>query len=114
MRRDQLVGSWKLTAWGPLPIDYTSVMTLFDDGSASVATSKDEYSSMDQATWEYIDDAHWNLNLQVAPDPKTPGLEDGAIDVSEYEIVESDANRMELMVFDFEFPFVYERVSNAT
>jgi hypothetical protein len=89
-------------------------MTLFDDGLASVATSKAEFSSIDQATWEYNDDAHWNLKLQIAPDPKTPGLEDGAIDVSEYEIVESDANRMELMTFDLEFPFVYERVSNAS
>jgi hypothetical protein len=61
-----------------------------------------------------FDDTHWNLSLQIQPDPKIPGLEDGAIDVSEYEIVKSDADRMELMKFDFEFPFVYERVTKPS
>jgi len=37
-------------------------------------------------------------------------LEEGAIDVSDYVVVSFSPQRMELMLFDYESPFIYERV----
>ncbi|MDB6110195.1 MAG: hypothetical protein JWR69_1945 [Pedosphaera sp.] len=53
------------------------------------------------ATWTYLGERHWNLCFTG---------EDGETEVTEYEVVSSAPGRMELAVFDFEFPVVYERI----
>jgi hypothetical protein len=94
-----------------MPVNYESVIHLSDDGVATVTTSiADGTSTTDSATWEFVDGEHWNLNLNIPADTSTPGLEEGAVDVSEYEVVAFDNGRMQLAKFDFEFPFVYERI----
>jgi len=81
-------------------------MQLNSDGSAVLETD----SSSDEASWEWVDQQHFKIKLKIAPQPDVPGLEDGAIEVMDYEVVNFSYARMEAMQFDYEFSFIYERI----
>ena len=104
MHKEQLIGSWK---WK----DHNSIMHLHSDGSA-VCEGQSQTGQIirENATWEYVDDTHWKLRLIIPAQPDVPGLEEGAGDVGEYEVISFTPQRMELTKFDYESPFVYERV----
>jgi hypothetical protein len=88
-------------------------MHLYPDGRAKLeSAAPNGLTYTEKATWEYVDQRHWKLRLDIPPDPDTPGLEDGAIDVADYEVIAFDGSRMELMKFDYESPFVYEKKPN--
>jgi hypothetical protein len=62
------------------------------------------------ATWQYVDGTHWKFKVVIPPEPDTPGLEEGAIDVSDFEIISFSPQRMEVTLFDYDSKFIYERV----
>jgi hypothetical protein len=95
MLRNELIGSWKQKGGG-------SVMHLHADGSATCeGHTKSGEIIRESATWTHLGERHWNLCFTG---------DDGATEVTEYEVVSSAPGRMELSVFDFEFPVVYERM----
>ena len=104
MKREELVGTWesnKHDEWMHLHSDGTAAWEARQaDGSVNTAT----------ATWEYLDDTHWKFKVVVPPEPGTPGLEDGAIDVSDFEVVAFSPQRMEVALFDYESTFIYVRI----
>ena len=108
MRKVDLIGTWKGS-------ESDSCIHLREDGSAVCDVAlRDGSSTFEMATWQYVDATHWKLKLVIPPQPDIRGLEDGAIDVSDYEVVSFTPDRMELMVFDYENPFVYEREHDRT
>jgi hypothetical protein len=105
MTRDQLTGTWRCTQTG-------STHELRSDGSCTIrTTAPGGQTHAEQAEWEHIDAKHWKLRLIIPPDPQTPGLEDGAVEVVEYEIRSEQPNRMSLMQFDVEFPWEWEKAT---
>ena len=117
MNREDLVGTWKLVGTRlpgqqqPMPVNLESVIRLDPDGTAELRNANRFGAvGVERATWEYVDERHWNLKLFIPPTPKIPSLEHGTVDVSEYEVEAFGKSRMELTKFDYEFAFVYERV----
>ncbi len=107
MTRDQLIGTWRCTQTG-------STHELRPDGSCVIRTTTPDGQTFDeQAEWEQIDakQKHWKLRLIIPPDPQMPGLEDGAVEVIEYEIKSEQPNRMSPMQFDVEFPWEWEKAA---
>lgn len=105
MKKEDLVGTWKADT-------RDSWMHLKADGSAICETRDTDGTPIrESATWVYVDPRHWKLKIEIPPQPHVPGLEEGVIDVSDYEVVAFSPQRMELMLFDNEYPFVYNRVS---
>src|SRR5690242_13694021 len=104
MLRDELIGSWKQKGGG-------SVMHLHADGNAVCeGHTKTGEVIREPAVWKYLGERHWNLCFAVDPLPGVEGMEERAIEVTEYQVVSFTPGRMELAVFDFEFPVVYERI----
>ena len=104
MKREELIGNWKsskFSEWMHLNSDGTGVHEKrADDGTVDSLT----------ATWQYADDTHWKFKVVIPPEPDTPGLEAGAIDVSDFEVISFSRERMEVALFDYESTFIYERV----
>src|SRR6266487_2059604 len=99
MKRGELVGSWKWvdSSLGEMSLPAgVTIMQLNADGTALMG-------STEEATWEWVDEKHFKVKLVIAPQPGVPDLEDGAVDVQEYEIKNATLNRMELATFDYEF-----------
>ena len=116
MTRAQLVGTRKLMETRlpgeqqPSPRKANLVMRLNPDGTAETQTTIPSGKvAVEQATWEFVDERHWKLNLITPPAP-FPTLEHGTVDVSDFEVQSFTGDRMELTLFDYEFAFVYERV----
>ena len=116
MKREDLVGTWKLVGTRlpgqqqPMPVKHEIVMRLDPDGTAELWTpNRFGAVGVERATWEYVDERHWKLKL-IIPPGSIPTLENGAVDVSDYDIQSFSDGRMELTKFDYEFAFVYERV----
>src|SRR3954462_10570913 len=98
MLKNELIGSWKQKRGG-------SVIHLYPDRKA-VCEGHTKLGEVirEPATWEYVDDRHWNLIFNI-------GIETGGLnEVSEYEVVSSTPEHMEVTMFDFELPIVYERI----
>jgi hypothetical protein len=83
---------------------------LHEDGTALIEGEIEGRSHTYDSSWEYIDETHWNLR-RVIPLGEYPELEEEMVEVTEYEISKGDGTRMELMEFDFEDPFVYEKIA---
>src|SRR5580700_7105570 len=99
MRENELAGSWKQKNGG-------SVLHLHPDKTAVCeGHTRQGEIIRERATWEYIDERHWNLVFNVEVEPG------GLIEINEYEVVSFTAARMEVTLFDNEFPVVYERVT---
>jgi hypothetical protein len=89
-----------------------SIHELWPDGTCIIRTNTpDAATSEEEAQWEYLDPKHWRLRLFIPPDPQIPGMEDGAVEVIDYEVsAEEPGRRMSLMQFDVEFPFEWEKL----
>ena len=74
-------------------------------------TTPDGQTHEEHAEWEYVDATHWKLRVTIPPDPDIPGLEDGAVEVVDYEITSEEPDRMSLMEFDVEFPWEWEKAA---
>ncbi len=98
MTRDQLIGTWKCVETDTIQIlnaDGTCLLRVY--GSADPADEQ-------QAHWEHVDDAHWNLRFVYPPDPTKEWLVNGATEVIEYSIESESPDRMTLSQFDVEYP----------
>jgi hypothetical protein len=85
-------------------------LRLNPDGTAETQTTIPSGKVVvSRATWEYVDERHWKLNVVIPPAP-IPSLEHGTVDVSDKEVQSFTGQRMEVTEFDYEFAFVYERV----
>jgi len=103
MKREELIGTWK-------SIKFSEWMHLNPDGTAVYETrTADGASDKASATWQYVDDNHWKLKVVIPPEPDTPGLEDGAVDVSDFEVISFSPQRMEVALFDYDSTFIYLR-----
>lgn len=111
MERHELIGRWKLARYGPMAAPDAMEMELRDDGTAVTRTRTGGKVFEECSRWEYVDDSHWHLLIEIPPDPDMPGLEDGARERVEYEVTSFTGSEMSLMQFDYEFPFVYQRVT---
>ncbi len=80
-------------------------MVLREDGTVTFLSSATE-----EAHWEVVDDSHFNIRLVIPPDPDFEPLQEGATDLTNYEIVSRDEKRMVLRHFEAEADSVYERV----
>jgi hypothetical protein len=110
MKRDELVGTWRWVAYGPSPSTGLALMHLHQDGTALIEGELDGQKYAFEYSWEYIDETHWNLR-RVIPLGEIPELDEETVEVIEYEISNSNGKRMELMRFDYEDPFVYEKIA---
>jgi len=97
LTRDDLVGTWQ---HGP------SVYDLRPDGTAVITTEGES----EAGTWLWVDATHWKLRTTIPPDPNIPGLEDGAINIEEFEVVEASPTHFRARVFDDESDFLFTRV----
>ena len=105
MTRDQLIGTWRCT-------QTDSTHELRADGSCVIrTTTPNGETHEEQAEWQHVDANHWKLRLVIPPDPQMSGLEDGAVEVIDYEITSEQPNRMSLMQFDVEFPWEWEKAA---
>src|SRR6185503_16103692 len=103
MQKAQLIGDWKNAKTG-------SVLQLRPDGSATVVTSTKAGAVEEAGTWEYLDARHWRFRLYIPPQPDQPGLEEGAWDVTDYEVISFADTRMECTEFDDTgYHIVFER-----
>ena len=108
--RDELVGTWRWVAYGSSPFTDLALMHLHQDGTALIEGEFDGQRYADEYSWEYIDETHWNLR-RVIPLGEIPELDEETVEVIEYEISKSNGKPMELMQFDYEYPFVYEKIA---
>lgn len=97
VQRGDLVGTWQHSS---------SVYELRADGVAVMTTD----GQVEQGTWHWVDETHWKLKTVIPPQPEIPGLEDGAVDVQEYEVIEASPTHMRAKVFDYEFDFLFSRL----
>jgi len=105
MTRDQLIGTWRRKCTD-------STFALRSDGSCIIHTTlPNGQVHEEQAKWQHVDATHWTLRLIIPPDPGIPGLEDGAVEVIDYEIQSEQPGRMSLMQFDVESPWEWEKVA---
>lgn len=98
LKPGDLVGKWRKSS---------SVYELRADGAAVITTD----GQVEQGTWQWVDATHWNLRTMIPPQPEIAGLEDGAVDVQEYEVIELSPTHMRTKVFDYEFDFLFTRIS---
>ncbi len=103
MTRERLIGTWRCGLTG-------SIYELRPDGLCAVRTATPNGTYEQEAEWEFVDERHWTLRVITPPDPQIPGMEDGAVDVIDYEVASEGPGRMSLVRHDVEFPFVWERV----
>jgi hypothetical protein len=99
LTREGLVGTWQHGA---------SLYDLRPDGTAVITTDGES----EAGTWHWVDATHWMLKTTIPPDPETPGLEEGAIHVEEFEVVEASPTHFRARVFDYESDFLFTRVSS--
>jgi hypothetical protein len=88
--RDQLVGSWDVaadTSMGKLPPEPMAVYHLRPNGSCLIETTIRGRTHRDSGKWRLNGDGTFTLLMDCAPDPSTPGLEQGAVDASRYFIL---------------------------
>jgi hypothetical protein len=106
MTQEDLVGKWLLKG-----SRRKIVMILQPDGMVSEEVNGEVRQTPKDITieWRFIDERHWQLRTTIPPSPDTPGLEDGAIEVTDYEVVRFTGDEMELEAFDQEAS-VYERI----
>lgn len=97
LQRSDLVGKWRKSS---------TVYEFRVDGSAMITT--DDY--VEQGTWHWVDATHWKLRAVIPPQPSIPGLEDGAVDVQDYEVIELSPKHMRAKVFDREFDLLFSRI----
>jgi len=97
MEREQLIGTWRCLS---------SVYELRPDGTATITTD----DQVEQADWQWVDSSHWKLRLRIPPDPSTPGLEEGAVHVEEFEVIEVGPAHFRATTFDYEFDFLFSRI----
>ena len=97
LKPGDLVGRWRKSS---------SVYELRADGVAVIPTD----DQVEQGTWQWVDATHWRLRTVIPPQPEIPGLEDGAVDVQEYEVIELSSTHMRTKVFDYEFDFLFSRI----
>jgi hypothetical protein len=109
MERQELVGSWRKVAYGASPFENSSLMHLRDDGTALIEGEFDGTPYAYAYSWEYIDETHWNLR-RVIPLGEIPELDEETVEVIEYRVSKGAHSRIELMKFDYEDPFIYERI----
>ena len=109
MEPGELVGTWRQVAYGTLPSESLSLMHLRDDGTALIEGEFDGKPYADTYSWEYIDETHWNLR-RVIPLGEVPELDEETVEVIEYQVSKGNPSRMELMEFDYEDTFIYERI----
>ena len=109
MKRDELVGTWRKVAYGTSPSTGLKLMHLHPDGSALIEGEFERRRYAYEYSWEYIDETHWNLR-RVIPLGEIPELDEETVEVIEYEISKGNGKRMELMQFDYEYPFVYGKI----
>lgn len=87
-------------------------MELKSDGTAVLRTSTNAGEEIkENAAWEIVDGTRWVLRTKIPPRPETPGLGNGAVDVTEFQVIAIEKNRIELKVFDYEMSWVFERTS---
>ena len=96
MEYHELIGTWRRKEDG-------SVITLRMDGMAVL-------SSGEHAEWRYVDECCWQLRISIPENPVVPGLEEGAVEEVDYEIIEFIGDAMTVRGFDQE-PQSYERIS---
>jgi hypothetical protein len=109
MKRHELIGTWRETAYGTLPYENLSLMHLRDDGTALIEGEFDGKRYAYAYSWEYIDETHWNLR-RVIPLGEIPEMHEETVEVIEYQLSKEEHSRMELMNFDYVYPFIYERI----
>lgn len=111
MLRSELIGMWQLVHFFE-PVKDGMKLTLREDGTAIFEgqSPSGERWRDSTSTWEYVNPRKWRLKRYIEPDPDTPGLEEGVVEIIDYDVQSFDRNRMELMEFDYEAPFTYERV----
>jgi hypothetical protein len=97
LTRDQLVGKWQ---------KLSSLYEFRPDGTATITTN----GEVEDATWEWVDPRHWKLRLPMAPDASIRGLENGAVYVDEFEVIEAGPTHFRATKFDYEFDFLFSRV----
>ena len=103
MKRQELIGTWKRK-------DHLEWMHLRADGTAAWEVHRADRSVETwAASWEYVDDSHWKFKVVVPPEPGTPGVADGAIDVDDFKIVSSSPGRMVLAPTGSGSTIIYER-----
>jgi hypothetical protein len=104
MTREALVGRWLVKG-----SRRNLTWILHPDGSVSQEVNGVLRQSDDTAEWKFVDERHWQLRVTIPPRPDTRGLEDGAVEVVDYEVLRFAADEMELQSFDSE-PEVYVRM----
>jgi hypothetical protein len=87
-------------------------MTLHSNGTVSEERG-DVISSGDGVTteWRFVDEHHWQLRRTVPPSPDIEGLEEGAIEVTDYEVLDFSRDKMTIEAFDEE-TVIYERAKS--
>jgi hypothetical protein len=104
MTREALIGKW-LKKGSRRNITWI----LHPDGSVSQEVNGALREGDDTAEWKIIDDRHWQIRVTIPPRPDKPGLEEGAVEVVDYEVLRFTRDEMELRSFDEE-PEIYVRV----
>jgi hypothetical protein len=108
MTQDELIGTWTCTLTG-------SIHELRPDGTCVIRTTAPNGKTYeDRAEWQYHDGAHWTLRLFIEPDPDIPELEDGGVEVIDYEVVAEGPGRMSLRQFDVDLPWQWEKATRPT
>ena len=105
MTRDHLIGRWRCVRTGTL-------YDLATDGTCETRTPRrDGTEAVERAEWKFVDATHFTLRLTIPPDPDAPGLEDGAVELTEYEIRAETTGEMHLAEFDVEFLWEWRKES---
>lgn len=99
MTKEKLIGTWQRV------VDRTAKFVLREDGVAVEAFD----GGRREGTWKHIDESHWVYRVVIPPDPSTHGLEDGANESTEYEILHEDEKTMVIQAFD-EDAFTYRKI----
>jgi hypothetical protein len=111
MERQDLIGTWKLVRYGPMPTPQSVVMELRDDGTAVTRTQTGTGALREESQrWRYVDRTHWNMEITIPPSPDVPGLEDGAGELVKYKVTRFSHDEMDVTQFDYEFAFTYQRM----